>query len=410
VIIFNLTGILIVPLFGDVTFYATTPAFYFTVVIALLILIAAVWRSRSMLLLERQSRELSESEARYRSLIEASFETVVVHREGMIVNVNPAVERLIGYKPEEIIGRQTMEFVDPISHPIIRAIAQTNSEAPYEAVLRHKNGTLLHAELRGKTQWYDGEMVRFVTVRDITEQKREEDLIVEREKVRVLQNFIGDLSHDLRTPLSVINTSIYLIERLAKEPKRQQHHIDVLQEQAKHMQRLLEDLISMARLDKADTGDFRYQWGSVNEPVAQAVQDQQNLALRKSQTLAHRLGSDLPNVLIDAEQLKLALKHLILNGLSYTGKDGTVMVETLTRDGYVIVQVRDTGVGIAPEDMPHIFEQFYRADRARGEEGGTGVGLSIAKKIVEAHNGRIEAESIPGHGSIFRILLPIAPG
>lgn len=409
VVIFNLIGVLVVPMVGDVSFYAILPAFYFTVVTSLLIVMAAMWRSRSVALLEQQSQALSESEDRYRSLIEASFETIVVHKDGTIIDVNPAVERLIGYKPEEIIGRKTFEFVDPVSRPVVDAVAAVNSEEVYEARLRHKNGMVLNAELRGKLQVYRGEMVRVVTVRDITEQKREEDLTIEREKVRALQKFIGDLSHDLRTPLSVINTSIYLIERLAKEPKRQQHHIDVLQEQAKHMQRLLEDLISMARLDKADTGDFRYQWTNVNEPVAQAVQDQQNRALRKSQTLGCRLGSDLPHVLIDAEQFKLALNHLILNGLSYTSENGTVMVETLARDGYVVVEVRDNGVGIEPDDMPHIFEQFYRADRARGEEGGTGVGLPIAKKIVEAHNGKIQAESIPGHGSVFRILLPVVP-
>lgn len=405
-IVANLVGILLVPLVVDVSYFDATPAFYFTVVISLLILIAAVWRSRYFALLDQQSRALSESEARYRSLLEASSETIVVHKDGVILDVNPAIEKLLGYKPEDVIGRMTIDFVEPISQPTVREIAATDSEDPYELLLRHKNGSMVHAELRGKLQWYRGDMVRVIAVRDITDEKNEEELVIEREKVRALQKFIGDLSHDLRTPLSVINTSIYLIERLAKEPKRQQHHIDVLQSEAVHMQRMLEDLISMARLDKADTGDFRFQWVNVNDIVQQAVRDHQNLALRKKQTLACRTADDIPEILLDSDQFKLALKHLILNGLSYTGENGTVMVETSATPRHVVVQVRDTGVGIEPADMPHIFDQFYRADPARGAEGGTGVGLSIAKKIVEAHHGRIEAESEPGHGSVFRIFLP----
>ncbi|MFN8451447.1 MAG: PAS domain S-box protein [Anaerolineae bacterium] len=389
-IIANLIGILLVPLVVDVSYFDATPAFYFTVVISLLILIAAVWRSRYLALLDQQSHALSESETRYRSLLEASSETIVVHKDGVILDVNPAIEKLLGYKPEEVIGLMTIDFVEPISQPTVREIAATDSEEPYELLLRHKNGSAVHAELRGKSQWYRGDMVRVIAVRDITDEKNEEELVIEREKVRALQKFIGDLSHDLRQP--VINTSIYLIERLAKEPKRQQHHIDVLQSEAIHMQRMLEDLISMARLDKADTGDFKFQWGNVNDIVQQVVRDHQNLALRKKQSLACRTASDIPEVLLDSEQFKLALKHLILNGLSYTSENGTVMVGAGATPRHVIVQVRGTRCR-HPADMPHIFDQFYRADPARGAEGGTGVGLSIAKKIVEAHHGGSEERS-----------------
>ncbi len=408
-IVANLIGMLILPQVSDLSYGEVLPAFYLTVVVALLILIAAVWRSRYLTRLEYQARELSESEARFRNLLEASFETIVVHKDGLILDVNPAVEALLGYKPEEVIGKSAFDFVEPSYHQRIVSSYENDTTEPYEALLRHKNGTSLHAELRGKSQWYRGELVRVVAVRDITELKHQEELTVAREKVRVLQKFVGDLSHDLRTPLSVINTSIYLIERLAKEPERQRHQIDVLQAQATHMQRLLEDLISMARLDKADTSDFHYRWANINEPILEAVEEHQNRALRKKQTLTAQLADDLPEMLIDPDQLKLAIKHLILNGLSYTGEGGTITVETRATPRYVVVEVCDNGVGIAPEHLPYIFEQFYRADEARGEQGGTGVGLTIAKKIVEAHKGKIEAESEPGRGSTFRIFLPRPP-
>jgi two-component system sensor histidine kinase BaeS len=176
------------------------------------------------------------------------------------------------------------------------------------------------------------------------------------------------------------------------------------------MQRMLEDLISMSKLDKADTSDFKYGWVNVNEPVKQAIKDHQNLANRKKQNLAEHLAENLPNVLLDVDQFKLAIKHLILNGLSYSPEGGTVTVETLANQSNVVVEVRDTGRGIDASDLPHIFEHFYRADPARGgQDGGTGVGLTIAKKIIEAHGGTIQAESQPGQGSKFSIFLPIQP-
>ena len=381
----------------------------FTVIITALMSIALITRSRHISEIERKTRELGESEARFRSLLDASFETIVVHRNGIIIDVNPSIETLLGYKPEEIIGKDAFTFVEPPYHKLMLLHMEANSSEPYEVVLRHRNGAALHAEMRGKSQWYRGEQVRMVAVRDITDLKNAEELHIEREKVRVLQKFIGNLSHDLRTPLSVINTSIYLIDRLASEPERQHHQIEVLQTQALHMQRLLEDLISMSRLDKADTSDFKFRWININIPVTQAIQDHQNLALRKKQTLAYKLANDLPDILLDLDQFKLAVKHLILNGLSYTGEGGNVTVETLRDKEQVVIRVCDNGMGIQPLDLPHIFDHFYRASEARGERGGTGIGLTIAKKIAEAHGGRIEVESQLGQGSIFSLVLPIPP-
>jgi len=407
--IVSVLGLIITGLVARGSFPLLFTTIYFTLITSALMVIAAMARGQHLTQIELQARELGESEARFRNLLDASFETIIVHKEGLILDANPAVEGLMGYKPSEIIGKSSLDFIDAKYHPKILETIRTGSSEPYEVLLRHKNGSALHAELRGKTQWYRGQLVRVVAIRDITERKIQEELLIEREKVRSLQNFIRNLSHDLRTPLSVINTSIYLIEKLAEDPPRQHHQINVLQAQAEHMQRLLEDLLNMARLDKADTSDFKFHWATVNEPVTEAIRDHQNLALRKKQTLTYVLGSHLPQVLLDLDQFKLAVKHLILNGLSYSPDGGTVCVETRADTEHVIVEVRDNGAGIQALDLPHIFEHFYRGDRSRGDDGGTGVGLTIAKKIIEAHGGTITAESKPGEGSVFSILLPLPP-
>ena len=403
----NLISMVLIALVSPASYPFLPVTFWFTLIITALMFIAVVTRSRYITEIEQKTRELGESEARFHSLLDASFETIVVHKNGIIIDVNAAVETLVGYKPGEIIGLDAFTFVEPPYHRLMLMHMEANSSEPYEVVLRHKNGGALHAEMRGKSQWYQGEQVRVVAVRDITDLKNAEELHIEREKVRVLQKFIGNLSHDLRTPLSVINTSIYLIDRLASEPERQHHQIEVLQTQALHMQRLLEDLISMSRLDKADTSDFKFRWINVNIPVAQAIQDHQNFALRKKQTLTYQLANDLPDILLDLDQFKLAIKHLILNGLSYTSEGGNVSVETLKENDQVIIRVCDDGVGIQALDIPHIFDHFYRVGEARGNAGGTGIGLTIAKKIAEAHGGKIEVRSQPGEGSVFSIILPI---
>ena len=405
----NVLGVLLAMLLtpGDHPFMSTT--FVFTVILVALILIAAQSRDRHIAQIEQQARELIETEARYRNLLDASFETLIIHKDGTIIDANPSVEELIGYLPEEVIGTSVLSYVEPAHHGRVVASYRDNLIEPYEVLLHHKSGATVHVEIRGKAQWYRGQLVRVAAIRDITERKVQEELGIEREKVLVLQNFIANLSHDLRTPLSIINTSIYLIDRLAQDPDRQRHHLDVLQSQAMRMQRLLEDLISMARLDKADTSDFEFRWMNVNHLVEQAIKANQNLALRKQQVLSCELADNLPDVLMDAEQLGLAFKHLILNGLSYSEQGGTINLVTYAKATDVVVEVRDNGVGIQPLDLPHIFEHFYRGDRARGENGGTGIGLTLAKKIVEAHGGKIRATSLPGEGSVFSIYLPIPP-
>lgn len=403
----NLTGVSIVALFSQGTYPFLFTVLFFTVITTALTVIAAVWRKQFIDQIEQQAAALRESEARYRSMLEASFETLMLYQHGKIIDINSAVEPLLGYTPQEVIGRSVLDFVEEPYETQFRNNDPTLSSAPFQTLLRRKNGAVLRVEVRSKWHWHKGQAIRAVAIRDITELKHEEELNIEREKVTVLQRFIGNLSHDLRTPLSVINTSIYLINKLEQEPVRQRHQIDVLRDQAGHMQRLLEDLISMARLDRADTGAFNFRWVNLNDPIRDAIKEHQNLALRKSQSLTFDPASTLPRMLIDEREFKLAIKHIILNGLSYTGEGGTVAVETSADVMHVIIRVRDTGMGIEPAHMPHIFDHFYRGDEARGDDGGTGVGLTIAKKIVEAHGGTIRVESQPDQGSIFSIFLPV---
>src|SRR5690606_10501068 len=139
-------------------------------------------------------------------------EAIIMHRDGTILMVNPACEKLFGYQSDELIGTSVVDLVAEEDRTNVITRYEQNDDRPYELKALHRNGTVLTLELAGRSQYFRGERVRVVSMRDVTERKIEQqrtlELAVEQEKVRILQKFISDISHDLRTPLSVINTSI----------------------------------------------------------------------------------------------------------------------------------------------------------------------------------------------------------
>jgi signal transduction histidine kinase len=130
--------------------------------------------------------------------------------------------------------------------------------------------------------------------------------------------------------------------------------------------------------------------------------------MRKQHQVYLNLAADLPPVMGGVTELQRALRHLILNALNYTPDGGRIDMATFHQDDHVVFEVRDNGIGISDAELPFIFERFYRADKARSTDtGGSGLGLTIAKKIIEAHQGNIEVESTPGEGTTFRVSLPV---
>lgn len=384
----------------------------FNLVVGGMVIIAAFVRHHDQAQLNARTQALEESENRYRMLFEALFEGVAIDDAGVMVEANASFARMFGYTPETLIGMNVIDLYAPESRERVQSWAE--SQSSYEARGLRQDGTTFWAEVQTRETVFNGRAMRVVAVRDVTERRMSDqqqiDLAVEREKVNVLQRFIGDLSHDLRTPLSVIKTSVYLLDRVRSDGDKFQHQLKALQSQTDHLQRLLDDLLSMSRLDKADTRDYRFRWINVNNLLLDLVQEHRELALRKQIQLEYVPGANLPKTLLDENEFKRMIKHLLRNGLNFTPEGGTLHLQTYCESGNVIVvEVSDTGMGISAHDLPHIFDRFYRADPARqADRGGTGLGLSIAKKIVEAHGGTIEAESAVNKGSRFRIRLLVA--
>lgn len=212
----------------------------------------------------------------------------------------------------------------------------------------------------------------------------------------------ADIAHDLRSPLSVITG--YAEALNDKKLPGNQEVYNILLQEARHLDRLVDDL---RLLSLADTGELPLVLQPTQpKALLERVVSRHIVASRQRQVeLVVRLGEDCPQVNVDVERMSQVLDNLIVNAFRYTPQGGKVTMEAVATHGEVLMRVKDTGSGISPEDLPHIFDRFYRGDKSRPHNGESGLGLAIAKSIVEAHGGEIHAASKPGEGAEFTITL-----
>jgi len=213
------------------------------------------------------------------------------------------------------------------------------------------------------------------------------------------RRFVADVSHELRTPLTTIQGNLDLIKRYGPDPVS----MEAIGSEVKRMTRLVGDLLLLAQ---ADSGRLPLHESPVElGTLAFEVYQQAKVLATQVELRLDRI--DAVRVNGDPDRLKQLLLNLITNAIKYTPAGGQITVNVTQEKGYAFLKVSDTGIGIPKEDLPHIFDRFYRVDKARAREmGGAGLGLSIAQWIAEAHHGRIWAESEPGKGSTFTVQLP----
>ena len=218
------------------------------------------------------------------------------------------------------------------------------------------------------------------------------------------QRLVADVSHELRTPLTTIQGNVDLLRRgAADDPAMRSEALAAIGNETARMRRLVNDLLLLAQ---ADAGlQLRRQPVELDTLILDVYRQGQIMA---QNTGVHvRLGAeDQAVVLGDADRLRQLLLNLVDNAIKYTPTGGDVTLTLKRQAGWVQIRVEDTGAGIAAEDLPHIFDRFYRADRSRARPGGAGPGLAIARWVAEAHGGRLEVESTVGVGTAFTLYLP----
>ena len=215
------------------------------------------------------------------------------------------------------------------------------------------------------------------------------------------QRLLADVSHELRTPLTAIRGNVDLMRRMGGADRES---LAIIQEEVERMTRLVDDLLLLAR---ADAGGLPLERKSVELDTIFLEVYRQISLLEKSVDVSI-VDVDQACVLGDADRLKQLLINLVDNAIKYTPPGGHVTMSLSKMDGWASVHIADTGVGIPPEDLPYIFDRFYRVDKARNRgQGGSGLGLSIAKWIAKVHGGDIEVASQVGQGTTFTVRLPL---
>lgn len=223
---------------------------------------------------------------------------------------------------------------------------------------------------------------------------------------RLRRNMVADVAHELRTPLSNLRGYLEAISDGLVKPDEAGIHS--LSEEVSSLSRLIDDL---QELSLADAGELRliFQPEDISRLIRETVTALQAKAAAKDLTMSASLPATLPEVNIDAHRIKQVLYNLLDNAVAHTGPEGRITVTAWEEEDRVNVSVADTGEGIPAEDLPLIFERFYRVDKSRTRStGGTGLGLTIVKRLVEAHGGRIDVRSKPGQGATFTLSVPVS--
>ena len=337
-------------------------------------------------------------------------------------------EQLFGFPsgslgPEKRLSRALHpEDTERVDAAIRRALESAGVyDCEYRAV--RPDGTIVWITERGRAlTGEDGSVMKVVGVsRDVSaerraEQDRERLLASERRardeaerQSRIKDEFLATLSHELRTPMNAILGWLSMLaeEEVVKDPMRA---IDVIRRNAELQAKLIEDLLEM---NKLSSGMVHLELGAVDISAAldAAIQSLQPAAMAKGVTLSRSVAMNMPGLRADSRRLQQVLWNLIHNAIKFTPSGGVVEIAISLNDRAVQVAVADTGMGIAPEFLPYVFDKFRQADSSTTRRnGGLGIGLSIAKHLVELHGGSIDAVSDgPDRGSTFRVSLPRMP-
>jgi two-component system phosphate regulon sensor histidine kinase PhoR len=314
---------------------------------------------------------------------------LAVDERGMVIRINQRARTLLGVQAPLPFARELL----PREHTLREAIEQASvgtSMPPTEVAMHDRTVAVASRPLR------TGGGV--VTVLDLTIVRRLET---------IRRDFVANVSHELKTPLTAVSG---YAETLLDDgiPSEQRHRfVETIRENATRMQRIVDDLLDLSRIESGGwrPNVIRVEVGGIVGDVFTALH---SAASAKGLSLVANVAPDATHVRVDPTAFRQIVTNLVENAVRYT-RAGGVTLRTRAADGGVWVEVSDTGIGIAPEHLPRIFERFYRVDAGRSRaEGGTGLGLAIVRHLTEAHGGRVEATSTVGRGTTVGVWLPAA--
>jgi len=358
------------------------------------------------LLVSERTGELVQQREEMKLILESAGEGIIfVNPGGVLKYANRAFYTITEFMEKDVIGRKVSELFenDPEWIDDHLKTLRSGQSQNYTIHLARPDGSGYDASVTLTPVIKEGKLVHAVGVfRDVTAMM---------DAARLQNKFVSNVSHELRTPITTLKLFHSLLR--SGSPEKQAEYLDTMKWELNRLQRLIEDLLDISRLDHGGL-PMHPQPIDLNALIEEVMRSQRIRAEERGRYLHKELSANLPIVNADRDRLIQVLANLLTNAINYTSEGDTIGVCTgvdgLNGDSVVTISVWDTGRGINPQDLPNIFQRFYRANAANVEHvPGTGLGLSIVKEIVELHRGTVTAESNPGTRTVFTVTLPVKP-
>lgn len=317
--------------------------------------------------------------------------------EGKSTHINPAACKMLQLDRRKTYRFNTLFRKLGIDLTLQDAMSN-NPDIPKQWQFETKDATINAHFAPFKTEGDKKEGI-VVAFQDITQQQKLDES---------RRAFVADVSHELRTPLTNIKSySETLLENDIDDRETQRSFLEVIESEADRMTRLVKDLLVLSQLDHSKSA-LKLEPVDIEKLVISVIKKMEIEAKNHKLTMTYVTGSPTTEIMVTRDRLEQVFINIISNAIKYTPEGGSITVICGQQEDHVYVKVTDNGIGIPEQDLPMIFERFYRVDKARSrEQGGTGLGLAIAKEIVEAHHGKISIDSVYGSGTTVTIRLPI---
>lgn len=342
---------------------------------------------------------LNQEKEQLASILSSMADGVITfNRDGEILITNPPAERFLqAWYFEQGNDAETIAPLPPQAKELFIRVVREEKEQSIELSLQGRTWVILMTPLYGKTNVRGAVAV----LRDMTEERR-------LDKLR--KDFIANVSHELRTPIAMLQGySEAIIDDIAATDEEKKEMAKVIYDESLRMGRLVNDLLDLARMEAGHI-TLNYETVQLAPYIGRIIRKFQGLAKEKQIDLSAEFKNEDIQIMIDPDRIEQVLTNLIDNAIRHTDQNGTVKIIAERSGDGVTIHVQDSGSGISEEDLPFVFERFYKADKARTRgRSGTGLGLAIAKNIVEAHKGTISVHSKLHEGTTFTFYLPNGP-
>jgi two-component system phosphate regulon sensor histidine kinase PhoR len=361
----------------------------------------------SMNLMAEQLDDRIKTVIRHRSELETVFAAmkeavIVVDTRKRFQSLNTAAAKLLSVTSGEVIGKDFFAIVDnAVLQNFVKKTLASNIPLEEELILnvngRSQRHLLAHGDLLRDMK--GNCMGAMIVLNDLTHIRKLEN---------IRRDFVANVSHELKTPITSIKGFVEtLLNGAMEDPDETRHFLEIVLRQADRLHAIVDDLLTLSRIEQEEeNSEISLETLPIQDTLDAAVQTCTIKAAEKDITVRLNCPPELAAA-INPPLFEQAVINLIVNGIKYSNTGSEVKVDATDGENGIIITVQDTGVGIEAEHLPRLFERFYRSDKARSRKlGGTGLGLAIVKHIVQAHNGSIQVSSSPGQGSTFTIHLP----